>query len=221
MKLRYIMPIIVVLSALFQVEAQVSEDSRSMSLGIQNALILDLPDTNDKLADKLWKKFVKPYGGKVKKLRKSDEWFSDNAEIVAIGGSNALDVYAKAQEAGDDTEMILWVDLGGVFLSSSEHPDEFVEGEKLLMRFALFVAKEKTKIELEAEEKKLKQLNSSLKKLKRDNERYHREIEAAKERIKKAEANIDTNVVEQEETTQMIEMQKETVKMVKQKLADL
>ncbi len=221
MKLHYIMPVFLVLAMVFPSQAQISEDDRSMSIGINNALILDLPDTDDKFADKLWKKFIKPYGGKVKKVKKSDEWLSDNAEIVGIGGANTIDIYAEAKEAGNDTELIMWIDLGGAFLSSDDHPDAYVEGEKLLMRYALFVAKEKTKMELEDEEKKLKKLESSLKKLRRDNERYHRDIENAKEKIKKAEANIVDNEVKQEETGQLIDMQKEAVQLVKQKLAEL
>ncbi|MEL6864969.1 MAG: hypothetical protein AAFP19_11140 [Bacteroidota bacterium] len=200
--------------------AQITEDDKSMSQGIKNAMILELPDMEEKFVEKLWKKYIKPYGGKTRRNKKADEWFTDDADIVDIGGSNTVDLYARAAELGDDVELILWVDMGGAFLSSAEHPDRYTEGEKLLMRFALFVAKEQTKMELEAEEKKLKKLKSSLKKLERDNDRYHRDIENAKERIRKAEENIVVNEQEQDGARKQIELQQETIEDVRQRLSD-
>lgn len=201
--------------------AQITEESKSMNLGVRNALILDLPDTKPSFVDKLWKKYIKTYGGKTKKVRGGDEIFTDDAEIVGIGGANTVDIYARAEDRGTGASLAMWVDMGGAFLASETHADRYIEGEKFLMRFALFVAKENTQIEMEEEEKQLKRLESNLKRLERDNERYHREIEQAKEAIRKAEANIETNLLEQDETNQQIEIQKGVVSEVKRRLSDL
>ena len=64
-------------------------------------------------------------------------------------------------------------------------------------------------------------MESSLKRLVRENERYHREIEQAKEAIRRAEANIETNLLEQEQTNQQIETQVNVVDGVKKRLEDL
>ena len=203
------------------IDAQISEESMSMILGVRNALVLELPDTKSGFVSKLWKKYIKTYGGKTKKTRGGNEIFTDDADVVAIGGANTIDIYAKTDDRGEGSNLAMWIDLGGAFLASETHPDRYMEGEKFLMRFALFVAKENTVIELEEEEKQLSRLGSSLKRLVRDNERYHREIEQAKEAIRKAEANIETNIINQDETNQQIELQQGVVGDVKKRLSDL
>jgi hypothetical protein len=193
-----------------------------MSEGIQNALVLDLPDTNDKFINKLWKKYLKGFkGGKSKKNKKENQIFTGNIKIPEIGGSDPINIYTRTTEIGDDVQLTLWVDLGGDFLTSSEHQEEYLEGEKLLMRFGLEVTKEKIKIEIEKEEDKLKKLEKMLKKLKRANDNYHRDIEQAKEKIKKAEKGIEENEADQENTDTLIEEQKEAVKKVMKKLEEL
>jgi hypothetical protein len=217
-------PVFVLFSVFFLVSlitnAQVTEESRSMSLGVKNAMVLDLPNTQADFVDKLWKKYIKSYGGKTKRL-KGNEYFTDDAEIPEIGGANTVDVYARSEDQGDGSSLAVWVDLGGAFLSSDVDPDRYTEGEKLLMRFALFVAKENTSIELDAEDKALRKLEDLQKKLERDNDRYHREIEQAKEAILQAEANIETNLKEQEETQKQIEIQRSVVEEVKKRLGNL
>ncbi len=199
--------------------AQIQEVPKSMSLGVNNALVLDLPGVRESFVEKLWKKYIKPVGGKTKRNR--SEWFTDDGKLAGIGGSNTIDVYMSIEELGPDLAMIVWFDLGGAFLNSEEHENRYVEAEKYLMRFALFVAKEKTQLQLEEKEKEMSKLESLIKRLERDNERYHRDIEVAKEKIRLSEANIETNVVEQEETRKLMELQLQTIEKVRSKLAAL
>lgn len=200
---------------------QIIEEDKSMSLGIKNALILELPGTSEKIVDKLWKKYSKDFEGKTKKDRRSDEWFTDDGSIVGIGGANTLDVYARIGSIGDAVSLTTWFDLGGSFLSSYEHPDEYDEAQKILLRFALEVAIESTKIELQEEEKKMKDLDNKLKRLQRDKENYEKEIVMAKERIEKAEANIIANEKDQGSTTEAIDTQKGVIEQVQEKLRQL
>lgn len=199
--------------------SQITEEGRAMSLGFENSVILEMPEVEDDLGEKLWKKYIKPFGGKTKKSKQ--EWFTDETKIAGIGGANTVDMYMRTQESGGNLEFAVWFDLGGAFLNSQEHPDAYVEAEKFLMRFALFVAKEKTTIELDNEEKAMRKLETMLKRLERDNERYHREIELAKEKILQNEGNIETNVVEQEEARKLIELQLEQIEKIRLRLKDL
>ncbi|MEN0005553.1 MAG: hypothetical protein AAF798_15495 [Bacteroidota bacterium] len=202
--------------------AQVDQENRKMSQGVHPALTMMLPAVDAKDVDDVWKDYVKDfYDTKTKRIRKTDEYFSDDAEITAIGGSNTVDLYATFDEVGEDTEMCLWVDLGGAFLASAEHPNRYAEAEKMMLRFGIEVAKFQTNEELEAEEKKLKKIQSELSKLERANKRYHKNIEEAKERIKKAEENIVENEQSQEATKKLIEEQLKAVELVKKKLSDL
>ena len=122
--------------------AQIEEGERSMSLGIHNALVMELPDVTIKLAEKQWKKFAKKYG-KTKYQRKSDEYFTNNADIPSINGDNGVDLYGRVAEEGDKKYMLVWFDLGGAYLSSTGDIDKFKNAEKLLLEFGLQVAKEK------------------------------------------------------------------------------
>jgi len=130
-------------------------------------------------------------------------------------------MYMQAESSGPDANLAVWFDLGGVYLNSDDHPNRFLEAEKFIMRFAIFVAKEKTKVELANQEKEMKRLESLLKRLEQNNERYHRDIEVAKEKIRTSESNIETNLVEQSEAKKLIELQLETLRQVREKLAGL
>ncbi|MEM9821123.1 MAG: hypothetical protein AAF985_08630 [Bacteroidota bacterium] len=209
------------LLALPKGQSQISEDLKSMSLGVNNALVLELPDAKEKFVEKQWKKYIKQYDGKTKRNKKADEYYTENAEIVDIGGANPVDVYCRMAESGSDVDVILWIEKDGEFISSSDHPEEYTEAEKILMRFALDVTREKIKIEIKEEENKLKKLNKKLKKLERANANYHRSIEVAKEKIRKNEANIEQNEVDQDDTRTSIEAQMAILEAVKKRLSDL
>ena len=201
--------------------AQVSESDKTMSQGSNNALQITIPSTDVKYVEKVWKDYSKDFDGKTKKDRKSDEWFTDDGELIAIGGANTVDVYAKAAASGDDVNFTAWFDLGGAYLSSGTHPDQYREAEKLLMRFALEVAIQKTQDKLDEEEKTFKKLEGTLRSLERDNDRYHKEIEDAKARIARAESDIQTNIKDQEKAKKEIEVQREVIEKVRTKLSEL
>ncbi len=197
--------------------AQVSEEERSMSQGMYNALVINIPNADDGETEKLWKKFMKSKKAKTKKIKRTAEWLSDNAEISGLGVGE-VDVYATFENSGDDVRMVAWFDLGEGYLSSMAYPNEYSAGEEMLNEFELVVYKEGVKDEIKEEENNLKKLESELKKAKKDKDRFERDIEQAKDKIKKAEANIESNLVEQEEINNRIEEQKKMVEKTKEKL---
>ncbi len=125
-----------VLCCLTNSTAQIAEQSAEMSLGFQNALILDIPESNKNLIDKLWKSYIKNYSGKTRKGKKG-EWLTEGADIVSIGGANTLNIYARSEQMGTSTKMFLWIQLEESFLSSEAETTKYIEAEKLLMRFGL------------------------------------------------------------------------------------
>lgn len=221
MKLLY--TLLIVAFAITFSQAQIIEEVRSMPQGSNNSLSLDIPDADVKLAKKVWGKYLKANakGGKTKSVKKTDITFTDNAEVVAIGGANSVDIYAKFTQVGANTSVTLWYDLGGAYLSSDMHGDKYTEGEKFLMRFALAVVVETTKLELKAEEKKAKGLAKDLANLEKKKAGYHKEIEVAENKIRQAESNIETNIKEQEVTNTAILDQDAVVDEVKKRLEDL
>lgn len=197
---------------------QISEQEKSMSVGVYNSLTLELPDTEKKFAENLWKKYLKQFKGKTRKNKKAKEYFTDNGDLAGIGNVN---MYSHLSGSKTSTDLTIWIDLGDDYLNSYTHSEQYTEAEKMLMRFALEVTREKIRIELGQEEKRLSKLNKSLKKLERSNDNYHRDIRVAEEKIKKAEQNIKENEVSQEETRSSIEQQKAAVEAVKKRLSDI
>lgn len=204
-------------------QAQIEEGVRSMSQGSNNSLSLDIPNANAKLAKKVWTKYLKSTTkkGKTKNDRKTGMIFTDDAEMVSIGGANTVDIYLRLTDVGENVNATLWIDLGGAYLSSDMHGDKYNEGEKFLMRYALEVVIEKTKQELKAEEKKGKELAKQLSSLKKKKDGYHKEIEIAENKIREAEANIERNIGEQKSTNTAITEQDAVIEAVKQRLKDL
>lgn len=196
----------------------VREGERTMSQGSKNALTLDLPKTTVKFAEKLWKDYAKQFKGDTKKDKKSEEWFTDNAMIAAIGGANTVDMYAKFSESGDVTTLGLWIDLGGAYVDSKEFQDKYAEAEKILANFALIVQREQTKEQLNEQTDGLKKLEKQEKNLEKDKQNLLDDIENWKKKIAKAEADIITNGKNQEDTKQKIESQKKLVEEIQKKL---
>ena len=210
--------LIALISTSFLLSAQISEQSLSMSNGVNNALVFELANTEERLVLKWWKTYMRDFDGKPKKVKGSSELLSNDADIPGIGAGNTVDVYALIEESGEDVVLTTWFDLGGAYLNSAAHGDRYVEGEKFLMRFGLFVTKEMIKIEFEEEKKRLSELEKDLDKLKRDNDRLHDIIAEAERAIEEAKADIETNVQEQEGKVKDIDAQQKVVENVKAKL---
>ncbi|HMQ47586.1 MAG TPA: hypothetical protein PKA00_18665 [Saprospiraceae bacterium] len=210
------------LSGFQLVQAQVKEGNHSMSQGAQNALSLEIPNTNAKLVSDVLKDFLKDsYKIKAKFDKKTDEWFGDDAEISAIGQGNTFDLYAMVEEKGENTTVYFWYNLGGAYLNSKDHPDRYPEAEKMLMQLGIEVAKANVRIELENEQKNLKGLERELDQLKSSKEKSQKEIERAQQAIKDAEAAIAQNEKDQEAMNKRIEEQMDLIKKIEKRLNDL
>jgi len=198
-------------------QGQVVEREKTMSLGNQNSLVIELENTTTKTAENIWKEFVKEYG-KVKKNRKAKEFCIEQTNIPSISGNNLCDVYAKFEEREGMVNAYFWVDLGDSFLSSEQHKGRFQGARTLLTEYGYAVQKHNISKELEIAKKTLKNFNKDMGKLIKDNTTYHKEIGDANEKIRKAEIKIEKNIVSQNNKTVEIEAQTILVKKVKERL---
>lgn len=217
MKLNYfiLIPLFVAGNSLC-INAQVRESKLSMSLGVQNGLSVSIPDAEEKLIDKVWKEYFKPYG-KVKKNKKAKEEFSMDAVVHTIFGSNKMDVYIQTENNSAN----VFFDLKTGFLSSEAYPREFDGAKVFVQEFAYEVEREKTRELLKEEEKKLDKLKDKMEDLVKDNAKYHKDIEEAKEKIKQREADIITNNRDQLSAKSDIENQTGKVQEVQNKLNNI
>ncbi|MBK6545346.1 MAG: hypothetical protein WAR77_14235 [Saprospiraceae bacterium] len=192
---------------------QARENKLQMSLGVQNGISITIPDADEKLIDKVWKNYTKEYG-KLNRNRKADEDFINNATIKSIHGENSFDLYVITE----DNSLTAFFDLKNGFLNSTDYPKEFAGAKEFIQEFSFEVQREKTRSELEDEQDKLKKLNKKMANLLQDNKNYHDDIENAKAKIKKAEANIITNDKDQDITKSEISNQTKMVESVQNKL---
>ncbi|MCB0667780.1 MAG: hypothetical protein KDC80_18255 [Saprospiraceae bacterium] len=195
----------------------IDEMMASMSLGDHNAVILHMP-YEAKFAEDIWKDYLKDFKGKTKKVKRSDELFTDDANVSYIS-NNTVDIYSLIESKGDGSELKMWMDLGGGFVDSENFPDAFEGVRVFLQGFEKQLKIEDIKIELKNEENRMKDLERDLSKLERLNEKYHKEIEDWKAKIAENESLIDTNVKDQSDLKATIEEQKETIRQVEVKLA--
>ena len=202
--------------------AQTSTERKTMSEGVYEAIVIQIPDLEPKIVSDLWTEFTKDfYDVRTKYNRKTKEYFSDDAEIAAIGKGNTVDIYTNVESKGNGSEVSVWFDLGGAYLSAREHSDRHLEAEKMMLRFGLEAAKEKVRLDIKAQEKDLDNLMGDLKKLENDKERLQREIEKAQEAIARAEKGLEENADEQENKNAEIKAQEELIEATKRKLKDL
>lgn len=199
---------------------QLEESSKSMSTGVNNAIILDIPNSEAKIVEKVWKNYSKNFNTKTKKDKKSDEW-SSISPLLSGFNDQVDNLIVRIEESGENTKLISWFEVEGDYLNSSSNPEDFDAAQVMLMGFALEVAKEYTMMEMEEEEKVLKKMESNLKKLKREKENYEKNIVDYEKKILETEKKIEDNIFEQEKSKLDIETQLEVIEMVRQKLSEL
>ncbi len=185
------------------------EEERTMSQGVKNSINLDIIGVPVKFVNKMWKEYAKQFKGDIK--NKNDEWFSNNAFIPTIGGANSVDMYAKFEESGKNTNATVWYDLGGNYLNTKDDATKFKEGEKILLDFNAYVQRELTTRQLSDEQEALSKLEKYQRNLERKNSDLHTDIEDYNKRIKRAETDIVINNQQQTDAKFQIENQRRLV----------
>jgi len=218
---KYVLTLAVALISVGSMMAQdVNEQEVRMSLGKQNAFSVDIEGADEGIAAKVWKKFAKDYG-KIKRNKKAKEYYSKDAKVSMIAGSDQMDMYIKFDERVGMATATLWVDYDGAFINSNDHPSEAQGAEEFLQNFYYDVREYVINEEMKAQEKELKKLDKGLRKLEKQNTGYHQDIEKAKERIEKAEKNIEQNLKDQDDQRIAIEQQKKLIDEIIERLNNL
>jgi len=188
--------------------AQVTEEVKEMKAGTHNALVIEIAETSKKTAEGVWKSMMKKYRGKTKKKRKEQQWTTDKVKLSTLTGQETGKLYAQIDENEEDENLIefsLWVPNGEGYVSSSTTPEAFESAEKLLEDYALEVRIASVDEEFKSKERILESYQKDLKKLKRDNDDYHKTIKNAKKSIDNAEKGIVKNEEDQDLTEQKID----------------
>ena len=198
MKRRISLMLLFSLSILIANFAQVTEESKSMKLGENNALVIKVDNANKKIAEKVWKDMVKKYRGKTKKKRKEAQTTIEKVRLSAVTGQESATIYSQIEEEEGAIEMSLWVPGAEEYLSSTSNPEAYSAAEKLLEDYALEVRIAVVDEEFKSKERVLETYQKDLQKLKKNNEDYHKTIEKSEKAIADSEEGLIKNAENQE-----------------------
>lgn len=214
--------ILAAFSANAQFSIKVSEGNESFNNGSHNALVVTVYEQEEKEVEKMLKQELKRMGGKVSTKK---ELFADDCKDKRMG-DNTFDVYAKVTPKNEnEIEVAVAVDLGGAYMSSSAHNDQFKVMEDILHDFGVSATRAAIGNELKDQEKILEGFEKEQKELERDKEQLEKSIadnekriEQAKEDIEQAEKDIEQNKSDQEMKKSVILEQQSKVKEVEKKI---
>ncbi len=221
---KQILTIAVAISSLqfFAQDIKVRESNESFSNGGHNALSVTLYVTDANMVEKEWKSKMKDFGYD-KSSEKSNEYFFDNVLMKELG-NNTLDVYSKVveQKSEKSVQLVAAFDLGGAYLSSSEHKDKFEYVKKMMHDFAVKISKEELDDQIKAAGKVLSNLQDKQSSIEKDNKgladditNYNQKIKKANEQIEQNKKDIETKkgeVAAQQKVVEGIKAKKESMK---------
>lgn len=194
----------------------IQENERTMSQGSKPGFSMSIDNLDAKETERLWIEYLKDTKAKTKKDRKTNEVFADDASVQSIS-SNLMDIYATFTERGKQTEIIVWVDLGGAFLARRQHPDKIAAFEQWLSEFGRRTRVRKVEIELTSEELVFKDQKKEFDKLVKEEERLKKEIADAEQRINQAKKELEVNNANQNNRRQEMERQQMKIQEIESK----
>lgn len=198
-----------------QQRIEVKETNENVGGGNHNCLVVTIYENDEDDLRKIWKSQLKKFKGKVSDKK---EIFCDNALIKKFG-DNTCDIYSKTVLEGEKkVKLVVAFDLGGAYLSSSEHPSKYNYARDLMYEFAISATKEGISNQLKKEAKILSKLEKDKRSLERSNERLHDDIALFEQKIERAKADVEKNITDQEDKKKEIDQQAEVVKKVESKL---
>lgn len=173
-----------------QRKIKVHEENEKFSTGNKNALVATVYESTPDDIEKAWKKIMKDYDAK---MTMKKEMFADDATIKDLS-PNTCDVYAFVRKISDEeNEIVVGVDLGGAYLSSSEHSSKYKVMQKIIYDFAVQTSIDAIKEKQKDAEKVLAGIVKAKEDLIKENERLAKDIEDFKNKITKAEGDIEKN----------------------------
>lgn len=169
-------------------EVRTSNEKVSFSHGTYDAIVVTIPYANKDVVEKELKSEMKDWGGKYSSSK--DEYTTKQSKLKAMG-DKYFDGYAKIIESsGSDIKVAFAVDLGGAYLNSGDHSDQYKVIEDRVKKFGQKASKESVNGMIETETKALKKLNGEKEDLQKSIESSKKDIESYKKKISESEQKI-------------------------------
>jgi len=199
--------ILMLLSAIAngQNQTTITEQVVPMDGVSRNSLTVIIKDANTEDIKKAWKKHLKDLKGKV-----SDKTFifADDCKVKEMG-DNTFDIYSVVEEATNQSvKLVVAFDLGGAYLSKSDHPDKFLVAEKILYDFATEQVRELVRAEIDVTGKLIGTYEKDLSELEKDKAGIESDIAELEKKIVEARLTIEVNLGNQANKQKQIDAAK-------------
>lgn len=187
---------------------------RYMSQGTNNSYLIELADVSRDEAVEQWEEFTKPYRGKTKYNRKTEEFVTTGATVPGMG---ATTLYAKIVEEKTDPDVkstvILWFETADRGFAGEVTESTLMDtGAAIAQRYASVTSKAHANNALDTEQRHLADLEKELKDLRRDREKYQKEQRDAEATIEEMRKKLGVNEVDIETREAEIVEQRKAVK---------
>lgn len=211
--------IVLLLSVLsFPVFSQVSESVKTMSKGDENALSITIKEVDYKKAKELWEDYLKKFGGKVNYSRKAKEYSATGSSVTTIS-PGTIDIYSTVARAGEISEISAWFFLGGAYINSKDHPQQYQAAENFMNNFFVEIQKYLTGESLKQAQKTLEDQQSQYNRMVKDQKGWEKDIKDAQDKIEKCKKDIEKSKSDQAAKLTDIEKAKTDVDKFKQELS--
>lgn len=183
-------------AGVYSQKIEAKETSGKFGKENHNAIVTTVYHSNLKDVEKEFNSLLKDYKGKTSS--KKGVIFGDDLLITSIS-NNTIDVFATVTEGKDgEVDVTAAFYLGGAFLSSQMHSDQFARASQIMREFALKITEKAYAEFLKDEEKKLndavkehEKMISTKDGLIKDNEDYKKRIEDNEKEIEDLTKKIE------------------------------
>lgn len=164
-----------------------------------------------------WKRYLRKQANtRAKSSRNSVEYFADDAKIPSVS-ENTVDIYSIASNVNEGTKFMVFVNLGGAYVSESAYPEEY---SAFILFMSDFLREEQQRILerlISKEEDKLENLQDNLNDLVNDMDSNREEISELKAKIAELDANNEELISKQAKHREQIATQKEIIQVLRSK----
>ena len=215
---KYLLSITTILFSIiaFSQNIEIDEKNSTFNAGSKNAILVTIPHVTEDFMEKRIKDELKDWGGKYNSSK--GEYSSMQAQTKEMG-EKMFDGFVKIVSAKDGNVVVAFAfDLGGAYMSSSDHKAQYSAMSVRLKEFGINSAKEFVDEEVKDQEKILKGFQKEQESLEKDKAGYEKDIEDYKKKIEDAEKKIEQNKADQEKKKSEIKAQEVKVEEVNKKL---
>ncbi|HRP53149.1 MAG TPA: hypothetical protein PLI97_06530 [Fluviicola sp.] len=190
MKKIIILALLILSGFSYSQEIKLTNERVAFSQGTFDAIVVTIPFASKESVESALKSEMKDWGGKVSSSQ--DQYNSIQANMKKMG-DKFFDGYAKIIKEGDQIKVAFIVDLGGMYMNSREHPDQYSYIEKRAKEFAAAASKSSVKDVVKEQSKELKTLTKERKKFDKEIAKSKKNIDSYKQKIAQEEKSIADN----------------------------